>query len=303
VPEREPLRLTARRLFVRGLRQLDFARRTLDLLSAASLRALPLKGAAVAERLYDSAAERPMTDVDVLVLDAPEAALALLQAEGLALVECADHAAALRSPEGAVVELHRSLTACPGLFPVAPSGLWERATPGGSGTGRALSSADLLVSLALHASFHSGFGLRLVQFLDVKRLLEREAPDREAVLRAAAEARAEAPLLAALRAAEAVVDARPARDLLAALESRVDAFARHYARRLADGDPLSLVSPARPSLALARLALAGNRRGELLRQTLAPRGFDGGAPGHSGRTLWTGARRVLRLARQELARP
>jgi hypothetical protein len=201
------------------------------------------------------------------------------------------------------VELHRSLTACPGLFPVAPSGLWERATPGGHGTGRALSSADLLVSLALHASFHSGFGLRLVQFLDLKRVLEREAPEREAVLRSAAEARAEAPLLAALRAAEAVVGARPAPDLLAPLESRVDAFARRYARGLAEGDPLRLVSPARPSLAHARLALAGGRRGELLRQTLAPRGFGAPAAQAPGSALWSGAQRVLRLARQELARP
>ena len=184
---REAWREDARRLLVRGVVQLDLAGRVLRRLEAAGLRALPLKGAAVAESLYDSVGERPMSDLDVLALDDAQPAERLLAEEGLSVAERADHAVALRHAKtGAVVELHRSVTSCPGLYPVEPKGLFARRLPGGGAVPFVPSPPDLLVSLALHAAFQNGLGLSLVQFLDFRRVFERLAVDEGRVLEAAA---------------------------------------------------------------------------------------------------------------------
>src|SRR5262249_22886084 len=63
------LRDERRAALVRGVRQLDLASRVEGLLARHGLRALPLKGAALAESLYRTVADRAMDDVDVLVLD------------------------------------------------------------------------------------------------------------------------------------------------------------------------------------------------------------------------------------------
>jgi hypothetical protein len=297
---REEWRAAARRLLVRGLRQLALARRVRDTLASASLRALPLKGAAVAERLYASAAERPMADVDLLVLDDPARAVRLLEAEGFKVVERAEHAVALREDgSGAVVELHRSLTSCPGLFPLDREGLWARREAVSVGiVAEAPSPADLLVSLSLHAAFQHGFGLSLVQYLDFRRLLERARPERDRVLEAAEKARAEGAVLLALAAARAVVGAEP-EGLRPALEARLGDALRRRARALESGDPLRLLAPSRPSLAAARFALAAGRRVELIRRTLWPEAWPDEPRPRPGRALAVGLRRAGRLARRE----
>jgi hypothetical protein len=297
-------RRAAQRLLVRGAHQLDLARRVMDLLAAASLRALPLKGAALAERLYASVAERPMADVDVLVLDRPEHAQKRLEGEGFRVVERADHAIALREPEsGGIVELHRTLTSCGALFPIDGEGLWFRRRHGEGAIAHSPSAADLLVALALHAAFQHGLVLSLVQFLDLRRLLERERPTLEAVLEVAAAARAEGALLVALAAARAVVGAQPAPALVHALEARVSEPVRRLARTVEGGDPLRHVAPARPSLAATRLALASGRRLELLTLTLCPPPWPGDPRRRIPEALLAGARRAWRLAGQEMARP
>src|SRR6266852_2020680 len=57
---RVALRRAEQEDFTFGVRQLDTANRVQDLLGARGVRCLPLKGAALAERLYDSVAHRPM---------------------------------------------------------------------------------------------------------------------------------------------------------------------------------------------------------------------------------------------------
>ena len=81
--------------------------------------------------------------------------------------------------------------------------------PGRGQLPRRPATEDLLVHLALHAAFQHGLVLSLVQWLDFRRVLEREDVDPERLLASAAASRATVPLAAALLAAEAVVAAPP----------------------------------------------------------------------------------------------
>ena len=291
----------ARSLLARGVHQLHLAGGLLRRLEASGIRALPLKGAAVAEILYDSPADRPMADLDLLVLGDVARAVRLFEDdEDFRVVERADHALALRhAPTGGIVELHRSVTSCPGLHPLDATGLWHRRE---SGTGMVPwrpSSADLLVQLSLHAAFQHGFGLSLVQFLDFRRLLERLPPAPELVLEAAAFARAEGALLWSLAAARAVVGAEVPAPLEGALAKRVSRPVRARALEIAKSDPRTLLVPARPSLLRSRWDLAPGRRLELVRRTLWPASW----PGEPRRNLLLPLRRAgLLLARHVVPR-
>jgi hypothetical protein len=294
---RVALREAHRELLVRGVGQLELAARAQRLLLERGLRALPLKGAAIAETLYDSVAHRPMDDVDLLALDAWDASLEALVDDGLRVCDAADHATVLVDRDtGFRVELHHSLTSCPGFFPVDRDGLWARSRPGRGQVPRLPAAEDLLAHLALHAAFQHGLVLSLVQFLDFRRLLERAAVPVAAAIEAAAAARAEAAVAAALEAAAIVVGARVPRALSAALGSRMPAGLRGALDR-ARLEPLLLVTPSEPGLARVRWALAKGRRAELVRGTLAPRGASG-TPGGAG--VWTATGRLVGLARRWL---
>ena len=225
----------------RTLGQVGLAARALGLLEARGLRGLPLKGAVLAETVYDVESDRPMSDVDVLALERwPEGVEALREA-GFVEVARGDHAWAFRDPGGSgIVELHRSVVSAPGLFPLDPEGLWARSRVGRGQLRRLPSPEDLLLQLALHAAFQHGLVLSLVQWLDFRLVLERETIDPERLLALAAAARAEVPLAAALLVAEAVVSA----PLPAALRRPLPAGLRRWlSPRLAS--PLGFVSPQR----------------------------------------------------------
>jgi len=151
-------------------------------------------------RVYDSVAERPMADVDVLVLEAWPEALAVLADLGLEEQARADHALAFGAPGGGTLELHHSVASCPGLHPLDAEGLWQRSSTAEGQVRRQPAAEDLLVQLALHAAFQHGLVLTLVQYLDFGRLLAAERPSPERVLEAAAASRA-TPALAASSAA------------------------------------------------------------------------------------------------------
>src|SRR6266436_3174560 len=170
---RMALRRAEQEDFAFGVRQLDTASRVQDLLGARGVRCLPLKGAALAERLYDSVAHRPMADVDLLVLDEWPRAVTLLEKAGFVEQGQADHARAfLDPPSGTVVELHRGVTSCARLFPLDLDATLRRSRAGAGLVKREPSSEDLLVHLSLHAAFQHGLALRLVQYLDFRRLLD-----------------------------------------------------------------------------------------------------------------------------------
>jgi hypothetical protein len=192
-----------------------------------------------------------------------------------------------------VVELHRSVTSCPGFFPHDAAGLGARRVAAAGMVPWRPSSADLLVQLSLHAAFQHGFGLSLVQFLDFRRLLERIPPDLDRVLEAAVVARAEGAVLLSLAAARAVVGAEAPAALEEALAALVPAAVIAHARVLAASDPLTLVAPARPSLVAARWVLARGRRRDLVRRTLWPAAWPGQPAAHGPLVPWRRASRLL----------
>jgi hypothetical protein len=262
------LRDAHRSALARSVRQLESARRVLERLAAHGLRALPLKGAAVAESLYDGVADRPMGDVDVLALDDFAASQRVLEAAGFRERDVSDHACGLLDPEsGVVVELHRSVTSCGRLFPQDAGRLWARSRPGAGRVPRLPAPEDLLVQLSLHAAFQHGLALRLVQYLDFRRVFERAPPGTEALLEAARGARAEPALALSLAAASVVVGAAVPDALAGALgrflPARLEAWLE---RRVAD--PATLASPARADLLRLRFWLAGERRWTLLAAAL-----------------------------------
>lgn len=288
----EPLASERRESLARTLAQIGLAARALALLAARGIRGLPLKGAALAETVYDVESDRPMSDVDVLALERFPDALAALRDAGFADVTRGDHAWVLRDPDRAgVVELHRSVVSAPGLFPLDREGLWARSRVGRGQILRLSSAEDLLVQLALHAAFQHGLVLSLVQWLDFRRLLERETIDPPRVLALAAACRAEAPLAAALLVAEAVVKA----PVPAPLAPRLPTGLRRLLEdRLAD--PLAFVAPARPDVARVRWELLAGRRPELLWRTLVQPETPSGDERLPARVVYAFSR-ALRLAR------
>ena len=247
----------------RGLQQLALVERTRAILRAAGVAAFALKGAAVAERLYDTVGERPMSDVDLLAHSSWPAAVAALAAAGYLEDDRADHAWSYRVP-GAPgrLELHRHLTSCGALFP-------SDAVP----MDGPASAELLLVQLALHASFQHGLALSLVQYYDFRRLLEREAVDPDALARVARRLNATLALGAALAAAEATVGAPIP---VAVRRLFVDPLPRALARAAA-APP---AGPSRRGLARMRWQVARGQRLRLLTATLrsGPVAEDGSAP-------------------------
>jgi len=298
VPWPDAARLALRRAeqedFAFGVRQLDTASRVQDLLGAHGVRCLPLKGAAVAERLYDSVAHRPMADVDLLVLDEWPRAVTLLAEAGFAEQGQADHARAFLDPaSGTVVELHRGVTSCARLFPLDFDATWRRCRTGAGLMKRVPSSEDLLVHLALHAAFQHGLALRLVQFLDFRRLLEREPPDPVLLAQVATGARAQRVVALALETARALVGAPLAPGLEELITPWLPSGLRRYVALKLRAEPAALFAPAEPALAWVRWQLAGGRRIALVRETLSP--SLSSFPGPTGLGV---AVRGLRLARR-----
>lgn len=264
------LRQAHRAAAFRGEQLGDLLRRARALLATSGIRTLPLKGMALLGFAYDSPVERPMDDVDLLVLEGFEEALERLRAAGFSVLDRADHAWALRDPvSGSTLELHRGLVTCPEMFPIDARGLWSRRA-GPPGEERP-SAEDLLVQLSLHAAFQHGLKLRLVQFLDFRRVLERAAIDGVRLVEIARAARAEGSLLAALEAASALVAAPVGEPLLAELRRVAPRRLLRKVKALRQ-DPSGLLvdAPAPRTLAAWRLAVVGSRRFELVARTLLP---------------------------------
>jgi len=257
-----------RRLLVRGVGQLDLAARVEARLAAKGQRSLPLKGAAIAESLYASPAERPMADVDVLALNDWPSSVRALEEAGFERADRADHAWSFVDPDTrSLVELHHSVTSCREVFRLDAEALWARSRPAAGQVRRVPSAEDLLVQIAQHALFQHAGVLWLVQWLDIRRLIERDPPEPARLARAAREARAALCVWAALAAATAIVGAPVYPELApeAAVPSALTAWVEEVRR-----DPLSAVTPAPPPLARLRWALAAGRRWSLITGTLRP---------------------------------
>jgi Uncharacterised nucleotidyltransferase len=268
---RKALRQAVHDDFSRGVRQLDTAGRVQDVLGTCGARCLPLKGAALVERLYDSVAHRPMVDIDLLVLDDWPRAVKRLGEAGFRARQGADHALTFIDPVfGTGIELHRGVTSCARLFPIDVDAVWARCRSGIGLIKRVPSSEDLLVHLSLHAAFQHGLALRLVQFLDFRRLLERDPPDLALLAELACKARAERAVALSLEAARAVVAAPISPGLEKLIAAWLPISLRRYLASWLGANPWALFTPAAPRLAWIRWQLADGRRLALVRETLSP---------------------------------
>jgi Uncharacterised nucleotidyltransferase len=268
---RSALAKDRRLLLVRGVRQLELAARVQSMLAEQAIHALPLKGAALSEELYEGEGDRPSADVDLLATERWLDARDYLQMQGFSVLARADHAWAFADPmSGGTLELHHSVTSCPGLFPLDGPGLVARSREGSGQVRRLPSPEDLLVHLCLHASFQHGLVLSLVQWLDFRLLLERHRPEFGNVVSIAGRSRAKAPLAVSLLTAEAVVGAPATPEMRDWCEAHVPSGLRYWLfERLRD--PLLFVAPHPPELARLRWGLVPGRRALLVGRTLSPR--------------------------------
>jgi hypothetical protein len=293
-PARDRLRQAAREGLVRSTRQLALAARAHELLLEHGLRSLPLKGAAVAEMLYDSPAHRPMSDIDLLAIDDPNACLRVLRERGFALLSGAEHAWALADPEtGGCLELHRAVTSCPRLFLLDTEGLWQRREIRPGQVPCAPAAADLLLLVCLHASFQHGLVLTLSQWLDIRRLTERLQRNSASWQSLAGDAMTARALAAAILGAEIAVGSPLTAHQRAWAEQTLPRGARAQLvrRRMT---PWRLLAPEIPALARMRWELAAGRRHRLVWATLFPMNDDAAVAPLA--QLARAARRVCRLA-------
>jgi hypothetical protein len=262
---RDSLCATRRSWLFRGVQQLDALAYAADRLAGHGLRSLPLKGAALAEDLYGSVADRPMCDVDLLALDDFGASRSALDAAGFRLVDESDHAVALIGDQGVILELHESVTSCRGLFRV-PESLWARSRECQGQVRRVPSREDLLIQLGLHGAFQHGLGLTLIQHLDLRRLLEQPlAPDLVAAI--ADETRAGIALALSLQAAATLVGARVPDALQAELGTVLLPKERRWLREWLSRPERALAPAPTPLLRLRWMAARG-RRLDLISGTL-----------------------------------
>lgn len=163
----------------RGAQQMDLAVRLSEAAASRGLRVLALKGISIADQLYGGVHNRPMGDIDLLVVDRSQfvAASDLARSFGMLEIGASDHALVFKEPvTGAVLEWHVSLTACPGLFRVNGDSLWEqRVAVAGTPVFR-LSDVDLVVHLALHTAFQHGFAANEYHYGDFVRAIDTLAP-------------------------------------------------------------------------------------------------------------------------------
>lgn len=212
-----------------ALRTLSNARDLLQLtdrLASRGVRALPIKGTALAQALYRDPALRQPGDIDLLVdaADVP-VAHALLVAEGYtesvgyATLGARRQAWLLRQHKdiefirrGAavqVVDLHWRLVRNAAVWDVPFDDLWQRGadTPVGPRVLRVLSREDRLLYLCAHGSFTCWY--RLKWLADLPPLLEDPALDWPTVLLRARQTNTLKTLGVGLRVAEALLGVAP----------------------------------------------------------------------------------------------
>lgn len=256
-------------LATRGAQQMDLAIRFAAAALAKSLHVLALKGISIADELYGGTENRPMADVDFLVVETPRFAEAADVARSLGLIEvgASDHALVFKEEaSGVVLELHISLTACPGLFTIDPLGLWERRTPVKGASMFRLSDEDLVVHLALHTAFQHTFVAGDLHYDDFLRVLDVRQPDPDRIVERAKSAGA----LGALGAMAVACGQRgSASPVLRELGVRTAAFCpRAVARWIEAQNPMPPAFRVR-DMAFLRFQLAPSRS-RFLKATLLP---------------------------------
>ena len=161
------------------------------------IHVIVLKGGALARTVYQSPAQRPMADLDLLVQQEQMArAGTVLEALGYSLSGAIPARMAafqqrfggglewLRSREGQITRLDLQFDLvgvdwCWDAFPVEPDALWEAARPLDlDGTpALQLSPEDTLIHLCLHPALHHGYYCPIISYVDMDRLIAVSGPD------------------------------------------------------------------------------------------------------------------------------
>jgi hypothetical protein len=183
------LRDSHQRTAMRNMVRLRELARLLRGLSCRGIDVMVLKGAYLANGVYDDLALRDMKDVDVLVrrrdlanaygvlLDLGNGAGGIVDLEADVEVECArhHHLPPVTMPNAVPVEVHWNIT--PPNLPVAidMDGIWERAIDTRIAGARAMAMApdDLLLHLSVHAALQHRFRMRLRHLCDIAVTLTR----------------------------------------------------------------------------------------------------------------------------------
>lgn len=284
-------------LAARGAQQMDLALRFAAAAHSRGLRVLALKGISIASELYGGVENRPMADVDFLVVDTPQFGAVVDLARSLEMEEigASDHALVFKeASSGVVLELHVSLTACPGLFPVDHDALWQRRAEVAGTSMQRLSNEDLVVHLALHTAFQHAFAANTYHYGDFERAWSALHVDLDRVLTSASECGAlEALSAMALASARVGHDAPCLSRLLSEVRTHCPAaLARWLESRPRMPPPVSI-----SSLAFVRYQLAPSKWGYLTK-TLLPKTIPGRTLTSSG--TWT---RLSRLVSAALTSP
>lgn len=253
----------------RGAQQMDLAGRFSAAARSREVRVLALKGISMVDELYGGAQNRPMADVDLLVVDAGRFVLAAEVARSLGLVEtgASDHALVFKEPaSGVVLELHLSLTACPGLFTVDHEAAWARRAPVRGTSMFRLCDEDLVVHLALHTAFQHAFVAGEYHYRDFAHALDTFRPPADLVIFRAREWSALAPLGAMAFACRPDALGSPDRR---ALLDRFEPYCPKAVRRFIEAQPRMPPPMSLWSFARIRFELAPSKWG-YVRQTLLP---------------------------------
>ncbi len=169
----DPVRNRLRTLYALGqLRNtllLRDAGQVIDVLHAAGIPVMVLKGLHLATQVYAEPALRTMSDIDVMVheRDLAEAEAALVR-EGFGpqprpdirdFCRRSNHLARLTRPKTVPVEVHWTIERPTSPFSIDVEGLWRRAQPVSIDgvEALALSAEDLILHLCLHTSYHHRF--------------------------------------------------------------------------------------------------------------------------------------------------
>jgi len=148
---------------LRNLRLYAHLFAVLEGLAAQAIDVVVLKGAFLAQAVYEDAALRPMSDVDLLVRpqDLERAARAMRALGWLQSPPVPEGGHQLPTFElaGVQVDLHWSIEDDAAPFRVDGGGLWQRAVPArlSQASALALSAEDLLLHLCLHTAYNHGW--------------------------------------------------------------------------------------------------------------------------------------------------
>lgn len=158
--------------------------RALACLARESIPVLLLKGAHLARFVYPYEAMRPMEDVDLLVDPADYSrATEVLLNEGYRLTHAEEHWAgedpqerhtAVTAAGGVTIELHRTFDLSPTATRARAADAFARAGRVSIGGAEAyvMASEDLLLHVAMHASYQHGFGLGMLVLCDIAVILQ-----------------------------------------------------------------------------------------------------------------------------------